>query len=458
MKANQLVPCAAFFAVTVASLATSASAGVDDPHPVPGETYVIDLVTALRLAGANNLDVAFFREQINEAKSEEAVSALWYLPDLTAGARYNRHDGQIQSTEGEILDVNKGSLHSPLGVEAFINPVDGIYRKLVAEQKRKVVEAIHERSVADAMEAAAIGYYRLVRVTELIGIADDAVARSEELVRLSEKLAEGGAGLQAEVARAKANLAVDQQRSLAVRRDLDLAASRLAVVLQLDPAARLRPRRGAVRIITLVNESEPLEEMYARALSQRPEMLESLALKISAQHEEKATKLQPLTPQFGVGAGYGTFGGGTGGRLNDFDDRAELMVSVQWRFQFGYAERRQAAESRHRQAELGVSQVEQAIRLEIVERRYRMQALREQVGLTIKEEVAARETLRLTRERFEQGAGLQLEVLQAQSALTESQGKHLGAIIDSNQTQHRLLRALGGTAGRRVIATGGGPP
>ena len=107
------------------------------------------------------------------------------------------------------------------------------------------------------MEAAAIGYYDLVRSRELVGITDDAVARSEELVRLSERLAEGGAGLQAGVTRAKANLAVDQQRSLAARRDSNLAASRLAVVLRLDPAAKLRPRREPVRTIGLVNESEP---------------------------------------------------------------------------------------------------------------------------------------------------------------------------------------------------------
>ena len=190
MNTHPLALCAALCALTGA---TPALAGAGDPeseppNPGPGEIFVIDLVTALRLAGANNLDVAFFREQISEAKSKEEEAALWFLPDLTAGASYARHDGRIQSTEGAILDVSKGSLTGGVGVEATIDPVDGIYRKLAAHQARIAVEAVHRRSVADAMEAAAIGYYDLVRTGELVGITDDAVARSEELVRLSERL------------------------------------------------------------------------------------------------------------------------------------------------------------------------------------------------------------------------------------------------------------------------------
>ncbi len=83
--------------VTVFGL-SSAFAGGDDP-------YRIDLSTALRLADADNTQIALAKERIKQAEAELTLAQVLILPDFSAGASYNHHDGPLQETNGNILDV-----------------------------------------------------------------------------------------------------------------------------------------------------------------------------------------------------------------------------------------------------------------------------------------------------------------------------------------------------------------
>src|SRR5437879_4417313 len=56
----------------------------DSPHPAEGR-YPIELVTALRLAGASNLQIGLAAERVRQAQARaQGANALW-LPSLTGG-------------------------------------------------------------------------------------------------------------------------------------------------------------------------------------------------------------------------------------------------------------------------------------------------------------------------------------------------------------------------------------
>src|SRR5258708_1523886 len=89
-----------------------------EPSPRPltkGEEPIadqlpIDLPTALRLAGADHLQIALAAERVRQAEARlEGAKALW-LPTLDAGVGYNEHDGRIQDTGGSVIDVRRSSL------------------------------------------------------------------------------------------------------------------------------------------------------------------------------------------------------------------------------------------------------------------------------------------------------------------------------------------------------------
>src|SRR5438552_2090009 len=66
----------------------------------------IDLVTALRLAGTNNLDIAQAQQFVAQASAVLQRANAQLLPNINVGSTYVDHDGQIQKTEGNIIKAN----------------------------------------------------------------------------------------------------------------------------------------------------------------------------------------------------------------------------------------------------------------------------------------------------------------------------------------------------------------
>src|ERR1041385_1106724 len=71
--------------------------------------YPIDLPTALRLANARNLDVQIARSRLKEAQAARESAFEQFLPWLSPGVAYRRHQDQIQDVAGAIIDADKQS-------------------------------------------------------------------------------------------------------------------------------------------------------------------------------------------------------------------------------------------------------------------------------------------------------------------------------------------------------------
>ena len=70
----------------------------------------IDLATALRLAGARDLDLAIARQRVCESLAELDEARVLWLPSLYLGPSWTRHDGQLQTVQGAVTNVSKSSL------------------------------------------------------------------------------------------------------------------------------------------------------------------------------------------------------------------------------------------------------------------------------------------------------------------------------------------------------------
>jgi hypothetical protein len=77
--------------------------------PASGQTngaiHEIDLPTALRLAGAQNLDVQIARERLAEAKANHQSAVAQFFPWLSPGVIYRQHDDKLQDVQGNLIDV-----------------------------------------------------------------------------------------------------------------------------------------------------------------------------------------------------------------------------------------------------------------------------------------------------------------------------------------------------------------
>src|SRR6516225_6848618 len=99
-------------AVSAASFLIHAAAFAQTPAVPPTKAQVpqsvagvqpIDLPTALKLAGANNLDLALTREALIQAEAQNDAATIGLFPDLVGGVGYYKHNGAIQDVSGNVI-------------------------------------------------------------------------------------------------------------------------------------------------------------------------------------------------------------------------------------------------------------------------------------------------------------------------------------------------------------------
>src|SRR5206468_496921 len=111
----------------------------------------IDLGTALRLAEVQNPRMGLAREIVNEAVAQHREARALWLPTLTAGSNYHLHTGVLQTSFGQIRQINSQSIYFGGGarklaaesvaipaVRIFAHAGDAYYLPLAAGQMATV--------------------------------------------------------------------------------------------------------------------------------------------------------------------------------------------------------------------------------------------------------------------------------------------------------------------------------
>src|SRR5258707_553589 len=96
-----------FFLLVWSALA--ASAELPTELVLSNSVALIDLPSALKLAGARSLDVKIAHEKLSEAKANRESAQWAFLPWLSPGLSYRRHEDLVQSVEGNIINTDKES-------------------------------------------------------------------------------------------------------------------------------------------------------------------------------------------------------------------------------------------------------------------------------------------------------------------------------------------------------------
>src|SRR5215472_8545988 len=78
----------------------------------------IDLPTALRLAGVENLDLVLARQRVEEAVAIQQYAAAQILPNVNLGMNYDAHTGNLQQSSGNILNLQRSALYVGAGANA----------------------------------------------------------------------------------------------------------------------------------------------------------------------------------------------------------------------------------------------------------------------------------------------------------------------------------------------------
>src|SRR6478752_7638005 len=88
----------------------------------PIKVLSVTLDAVLQLAECQNQSLAIAREKVNQAYAEHELAAKSWLPDVSVGAGYYRHEGGIQLQEGPLIKSSTGAAIAGMDAAIKIDP------------------------------------------------------------------------------------------------------------------------------------------------------------------------------------------------------------------------------------------------------------------------------------------------------------------------------------------------
>ena len=432
------------------------------------ESRPIDLASALQLAGVQNPEILLAQERVVEAAALRQLAAAQYLPTINAGTNYDQHQGALQQSNGNILQVNRDSLYLGLGAAAVgsgtVN-IPGlvwsgnisatIYRDLTSRQVVQQREFASQAVRNDILLRVAQAYMELLRGQGRHAIAVKNRDEALEVARITANYAKTGQGRQADADRSTTELEQRNNDLMQAESDLLTASARLCQVLSLDPSVRLHPIDGWVVPHPIVPEPIPLPELITIAMTQRPELKERQAAIRAALLELQGAKVLPFSPNVILGYSAGDFGGGSNlaaasvppqPRFSSLTDRQDFDVVVYWSLRnlgVGNAALIRLAQSNVRQNEFRNMDVLNRIRAELVLAYARTHVRYAQIETNEQAIQASQKAFAQDMVRTRNREGLPIEVLDSMRLLGRSRYSYLDAIVDYNRAHFELYVALG---------------
>ncbi len=421
--------------------------------------YPLDLATALQLAGSQNPLVSLAQEQIRHAEAlEENADALW-LPSIRGGVGWNRHEGTLQDTSGNVISSSRNSLYTGLGagavgagspvvpgVQANFHLADALYRPLAARQARTAREHAAAAVLNDTLLQVCQGYLELLRAEQDAVIAAETFENARKLAELTAQYAIAGQGLKSDAERMQVELSLRHNDLQKSEEAVAVASARLNESLSLEPGVQLQCLETVVTPWKLVSTEVPLTSLIEQGLCNRPELAERRALVYEAQQNLRREEMSPRLPHLAVGASYGGFGGGKSSSVDNFNDRVDLDAVAYWELRnlgFGDQAARRAAQAEVGMASLRQSATSDRVVREIAEAFAQVQARRRQIETARQAILSAQDSYQHNVVRIKNVQGLPIEVLQSIQALSAARREYLRSVIDFNTAQFALLRAVG---------------
>lgn len=427
------------------------------PAPAQPAARPITLAQALALAAQHNhqLRVAAFEVAVARAQLGQAEAFRRGL--LTLNASYTRLSDRPPTT----IVVPEGTIGpgSPAITITLPPPDPNLYQVgltyqvplytggrneaqlALARANIRGAEAVLERTRQQVVLEVKQAYYQVLLAQAGLDVAQRTVASSEENLRVAHARVVAGVSPRFDEIQADVNLANARQSLIRSRNALALALHGLNAVMGQPLDALWAPAER----MTIVPVRLPLPDLLRRAQEQRPELVELQARIAAAQASVEIVRsgLRPLvsaaaSPVYGntSGAGAATTAGFTwsvtlSATLTLFDGNLT-------------AERIREAQARVDQLRATEAQTRQGIELEVRRALLNYQAAAEELATADKTVEQAQEGLRIANVRFSAGVSTNLEVVQAQAALSVAEANRIQALFNVNVARALLERAIGG--------------
>ncbi|MGE0488320.1 MAG: TolC family protein [Vulcanimicrobiota bacterium] len=408
------------------------------PETAPKEAPLqLDLQEALERALANSPTLEEYRSRVRQAKYkvEEAYTPAYPTADFSA--TYSHVEPPVSLPGGVVISPTDNYQFNLTLKQAIFTFGRLHWTTLTNELSELSARENYRNEIDKLIQDVAVRYIQAELAADQVAITEDTLASQEANLKQSELLFEQGVAARFDVLRNRSAVSQARQAVLQARNDAKLAKARLlsALGLSLDQEVVLAP--------SVASEPPPfsLEQSRARALEERPE-LAALDWAIQAAEAQVQATWAQNNPRLDIQ--NSTVNRNVTGFSPGTQNTTSLVLSIPL-FDGGLTR------TRARQAEEAVTQLrqnfEQTQRVVLldVEDSYRsVQTAYEAIKVSEQQVEESEEALRVAQLRYKNGVSTNVELLDAQAALSQARFAMAQARANYQVARWRWWKATSG--------------
>ena len=426
-----------------------ASAATSPPGTNSFVTSPLSLADAVNLALAQNPNLLRARKDLEAAQGIAVQTRAIALPSFGLAGAYSA----VQQSDVDIVEAPGLTYGTPQNWSTQARLVQNFYqggRMLsalrVANLTKDQSMLNYQTALADTVVAVQLAYYDVLLAVQQITVQEASVELlSRELADTTRRF-DAGTVPRFNVLRAEVELANAKPRLISARHSLRTSKNNLANLLGFNiPQATFEdiPLTLSGRL-----EAEPYEielpRAVALALEHRTE-LDSLRKAQALRQEDIVNAKAGYQPVLQGYFGYDVHNSLLSQDISVVKNGWMAGVQMSWNIFDGRRTQGRVTEAtaNYDRARVDVDDTSRRIELEVRTTYSKFVEAREVLDSQKKVQEEAEEALRLARARSEAGTGTQLDVLSAQTALTDARTTQVQALHDYAAARAQLQRALG---------------
>lgn len=428
-----------------------AAFGFQQPGPA-GQTVAetLTLEDAIRRALEYNLNVVDARYNVDSAAGQRRVSRAALLPHVLADMQETWQTVNLQAFgfrfESPIAGFEFPSVVGPFSVfDVRARLSQTVFDRSAWNSHRASTEAVRaaELSAQDARDIVvmAVGGSYLQALAARARVDSGRAQLETANALLQQARDRRGVGLiaQVEVDRAEVQALQQQQRLIALQNDFAKLKIELARLIGAPPTDQFSLTEDLPFVPA---PGLDVQTALQEARGQRADLKAAIADVRVAELELSAAKGSYL-PTVNINADYGAIGPIPAEARQTFSVVGQVRVPLwQGGRTEGQIERSEAALAR-RQAAL--EDLNRTIEAEIRKAMFDVEAFAAQVAVSERNLQVSRQTLALTRQRFEAGISGNIEVVQAQDSVSAAAFEYINSVFSHNLSKLNLARSMGNT-------------
>lgn len=436
--------------LSILLLAALSAWGLSDTPSTPAwPGQPLSLGDALNLALQQNAAIQKAQRDLEASSGVAVQTRAIVVPKLRATSSYSAR---------EQHGVEQFPINLPISIpneswSAGVRLVQSIYEggrmssalrtaKLVREQ----AQARYDTVIADTVAAVRVAYADVLLAAETIEVQQASVKLLESELRDTRQRFDAGTVPRFNVLRAEVELANAKPRLIRAQNAFRIGKQNLAILLGFNVPKEFSENVPLQLADRLNYTAYPVELSAAlqQALARRTELL-ALRRAEALQAEAVISAKAGYRPSIQLFAGYDAHSPSFSDDLGRGVDGVVAGGQLQWDLFDGMLTKGKVAEARAQLSKARLELEDTARRIELEVRTAYSTFIEAKEVLQSQEKVQeqAEEALRLANARASAGTGTQLDVLSAQTALTEARSTQAQALRDYAVAQARLERAIG---------------